>query len=117
MPDYNKSTLKEIRQQLRNSATPAEKALWKLLKGRQLANYKFRRQHSIDNFIVDFYCPYRMLAIELDGQVHYNFSSQENDRERDAYLASKGIKVVRFENKLVFEQPEYVLSEILKLLV
>ena len=117
MPEYNKPALKQIRQHLRNNATPAERALWKLLKGKQLANFKFRRQHSIDNYIVDFYCPYRMLVIELDGEVHNNFAAKENDNERDAYLNSQGITVLRFENKLVFEQPSFVIAEILKYLI
>lgn len=117
MPIYNKLSLKQIRQELRNNATPAERALWKLLKGKQLANFKFRRQQGIDNYIVDFYCSYRMLAIELDGEVHNNPINQENDADRDAHLNALGITVLRFENKLVFEQPDVVVTEILKHLV
>lgn len=114
---YSKPSLKQIRQQLRNNATPAEKALWKLLKSSQLAGFKFRRQHSINNYIVDFYCTHRSLAIELDGEVHNNPINRENDLERDKYLMSVGVTVIRFENKLVFEQPDFVIAEILRHLV
>ena len=83
-----------------------------LLKNRKLEGRKFRRQHSIDNFIVDFYCPGEKLAIELDGQVHFNPVTEENDDKRDKILKSYGIKVLRFENKMVFNQEEIVLNAI-----
>ena len=62
---------KELRRLLRNNATPAEKRLWKALQGKQLDGFKFRRQHSIDRYILDFFCPSANLCIELDGQNHY----------------------------------------------
>ena len=62
---------KELRKQLRNNATPAERKLWKALQGKKLDGFKLRRQHSIDRYILDFFCPTANLAIELDGDSHY----------------------------------------------
>jgi very-short-patch-repair endonuclease len=108
----NVSYLKERRKQLRNNLTPAEAALWSSLRNSQLKNRKFRRQHSIGNFIVDFYCPAEKIIIELDGEVHNEPGQAANDFERDEYLKSLGNKILRFENKLVFENMEGLLAEI-----
>ena len=97
---------------MRNDATPAEGELWKYLKGAQLQGRKFRRQHSIGNYVVDFYCPSEKLAIELDGQVHLHAAATEADLERDLVLKGLGIKVIRFENKDIFQHLEAVLQEI-----
>ena len=83
--------------------TPAEATLWKHLQRNQLKGRKFRRQHSIDNFIVDFYCASENLIIELDGAVHLDFAIQNYDLERTQKLEGFGFKLIRFENKLVFE--------------
>ncbi len=104
--------LKLYRNQLRNNLTPAEAKLWSLLKNSQLENRKFRRQHSVGNYILDFYCPSEKLAVELDGQGHFESPQIEYDIARDLYLKSVGITVLRFENKLVFEQTEFVLAAI-----
>ncbi|WP_196893500.1 endonuclease domain-containing protein [Aureivirga marina] len=113
---HNKKELIEHRKKLRNNATPAEAHLWKHLKGRQLNGYKFRRQHSIFNYIVDFYCPLKKLVIELDGNFHYTLDGLIQDKERDNILKEIGITTVRFENKLVFEYTTEVLEIILNTL-
>jgi very-short-patch-repair endonuclease len=78
-----------------------------------LSGRKFRRQHSIENCILDFYCPLEKLAIELDGQRHFEPEGIVKDQKRDAYLLKNyGIRTLRFENKYVFEQTESVLREI-----
>ncbi|WP_439651153.1 endonuclease domain-containing protein [Pontibacter harenae] len=77
-----------------------------------MANRKFRRQHSVGNFILDFYCPSEHLAIELDGQVHQHAAAEQADIERDQALQELGIKVIRFENKEVFNNLQAVLHEI-----
>ncbi len=64
------------------------------------------------NYILDFYCPSEQLAIELDGQVHYSAAATEADQERDQYLRQLNIRVLRFENKEVFESLDAVLHEI-----
>jgi very-short-patch-repair endonuclease len=111
-PIHNIPQLKENRKALRKNLTPAEAALWKMIKSGQLDGRKFRRQHSAGNYILDFYCPSEKLAIELDGAHHFTSNGFENDAERTAFLNSLNIRVIRFENKLVFEQAEYVLEEI-----
>jgi very-short-patch-repair endonuclease len=104
--------LKTFRKKLRNNLTPAEAKFWTLVQNSKLEGRKFRRQHSVGNYILDFYCPSEKLAIELDGEVHFNATAQEKDAERTLFLNYYGIKVLRFENKLVFEQTEQVLDEI-----
>jgi len=111
-PKHNDKYLKDYRKKLRNNLTPAEAKLWTLLKCKQLEGRKFRRQHSIDNFIVDFYCPKEKLVIELDGEVHFNPVSEEKDAQRDSILKNYGITVLRFENKMIFEQQDMVLNAI-----
>jgi len=83
-----------------------------MLQRKKLDGKKFRRQHSVGKYVLDFYCPTEKLAIELDGQGHFETPQGESDAERDIFLKSSGIKVLRFENKLLFESPERVLDEI-----
>ena len=83
-----------------------------MIKNSQLDGRKFRRQHSFGGYILDFYCSSEKLAIELDGEVHYNASVAERDFERDLFLKYFGILVLRFENKLVFESGSWVLDRI-----
>lgn len=108
----NLKYLKQNRRDLRNNLTPAEASLWTLLKSKQLEGRKFRRQHSVGNYILDFYCTTERLAIELDGAHHFTEEGMQYDEERTAYLNSVDIRVIRFENKLVFIDPEYILKEI-----
>jgi len=79
---------------------------------KQFKGRKFRRQHSIENFIVDFYCSQENLVIELDGEIHKNTTAEEKDRNRDKRLEKLGMKVLRFENKMVFDFLPSVLKEI-----
>ncbi|MGM5470349.1 endonuclease domain-containing protein [Flavobacteriaceae bacterium LMO-SS05] len=109
---HNRKYLMERRKALRNNSTSAEAALWKHLRRSQLDGRKFRRQHSIENYIVDFYCASEQLIVELDGSVHFNFVQQNKDRERTKRLETLGFRVVRFENKEVFENLTSVLGEI-----
>jgi very-short-patch-repair endonuclease len=97
MPDYihNIGYLRSARRLLRNKLTPEEAILWNFLKNNKLG-YKFRRQHSAGNFVMDFYCAEKRLAIELDGGQHLD--NIEHDQERTNYLESVGIKVIRFWN-------------------
>jgi very-short-patch-repair endonuclease len=92
--------------------TPAEQVLWDHLRGRRLDDLKFRRQHPLGPFIVDFFCPAHRLVVELDGEVHdYQL---ENDRDRTCYLKSQGYQVIRFRNAEVERDIESVLTPILK---
>ena len=108
----NIPTLRTFRKALRSNLTPAEARLWSMLKDSQLQGRKFRRQHSFSGYILDFYCSSEKLGVELDGEVHYNERAAEYDYERKLFLKYFGISVLRFENKLVFEEPEWVLSRI-----
>ncbi|GAB3857412.1 endonuclease domain-containing protein [Hymenobacter terrigena] len=103
---------KDERRTLRNNLTPAEAKLWSALKSSQLANRKFRRQHSIGEFILDFYCPQEKLAVELDGAGHFTASGNLHDAARTDYLNAAGIRVIRFENKLIWSALESVLQSI-----
>ena len=109
---HNLPHLKHLRKELRNEGTSAEAVLWTYLKNKQLSGRKFRRQHSIKNFIVDFYCPKEALIIELDGQEHYTVSGQASDELRDQHLTLMGFRILRFENKAVLECIDAVLDEI-----
>ena len=108
----NIKQLKETRQHLRTHGTSAEAELWKHLKNKQLNDRKFRRQHSIENYIVDFYCSKEKLIIELDGDSHGDYIQIQRDEKRDERLSHWGYKVLRFENRFVFQDIEWVLSEI-----
>jgi very-short-patch-repair endonuclease len=110
----NLNYLKTNRKALRSNLTPAEAGLWKLLQGSKLDGKKFRRQHSVGNYILDFYCPSQKLAIELDGAGHFTEEGIAKDEERTKYLNECGIKVIRFENKLVFDKTDWVIDEIKK---
>jgi len=112
MHKNNKPYLKKARKQLRSNGTSAEATLWLHLKNKQLDGRRFRRQFSIDNCILDFYCPSEKLAVELDGAHHYTPAGMASDINRDGFLNDMGVVVLRFENKLVFENIDYVLSEI-----
>ena len=96
--------------ELRKNMTPAEIELWKQLKSKQILGLRFRRQHPIDIFIVDFYCHNVKLVIELDGGIHSNPENKEYDDNRTAELERHGIKVIRFNNEEVFEDLEKVVS-------
>lgn len=107
----NSPKQRENRNELRQHATLAEIALWRLLKGRSVKGLKFRRQHGVGPYILDFYCPELKLCIELDGESHSN--KTEYDDARTEYLNTMGkIQVLRFENRVVLENPGTILEEI-----
>jgi very-short-patch-repair endonuclease len=92
---HSNNNFKPRRSELRNNATLQEKILWSYLRKNRL-KYKFRRQHSIGPYIVDFYCPEKRLVIEIDGSQHNE--NQEYDRERTLHLENLGHRVLRFWN-------------------
>jgi len=97
---------------LTKNQTPAEGLLWSKLRSRQLYGFKFRRQHPIDKYILDFYCTEAHLAVEIDGGQHAEDESRKKDEFRTAYLREKGIRVIRFWNDDVLNHLDDVLSEI-----
>ena len=94
---------------LRNNMTEEELILWSELKHSKLNGYKFRRQHSIGYYILDFYCPQKKIGIELDGTQHYQNDNFEYDQNRDAFLKACGVIVLRFTN---IEVKKYLLKVI-----
>jgi very-short-patch-repair endonuclease len=97
---------------LRNSMTPAECLLWQRLRRKQLSGYRFRRQHPVNEFIVDFFCPDAQMVIEIDGEVHDDPSQKERDLERTRILNRFGLKVLRFSNAEVIGDIDSVLEKI-----
>lgn len=92
---YNPN-LKALARELRNNSTLAEVLLWNELKRKQMKGYDFHRQKPIDNYIVDFFCPRLMLAVEIDGDSH--FARGTEDAERQQRLERLGIRFVRFDD-------------------
>jgi len=88
--------------------------LWSILQHSNLGGYKFRRQHSVGSYILDFYCPSEKLAVELDGDSHFTDEAIEYDRERTAYLNALNIKVIRFLNTDVYNNLNVVCEQILE---
>ena len=89
---------------LRQTMTDAERKLWYHLRNRHLSGHKFRRQHEIDHYIVDFACTAAMLTVELDGGQH--IGQQEYDERRTRHLEAKGYRVLRFWNNDVLMKIE-----------
>ncbi len=108
----NKPELAEKRKDLRKNPTKAEYAFWQLVKNRHFEKKKFRRQHSIGNYIIDFYCPELALAVEIDGGYNLLPEQREADTEKDEYLKRNGIKTVRFKNEEVLQNPEGVITHL-----
>lgn len=109
---HNRKYLENYRRFLRRNLTPSEAKLWNVLKGKRLGR-KFRRQHSIGNYIVDFYCPEEKLVIEVDGVQHYTPYGELSDEERDKYLEQLDIKVLRIPNEVVQYKIEIAIDAIL----
>jgi very-short-patch-repair endonuclease len=108
---HNLLDKKTLRQKLRRRATPAEKLLWKSLKN-SAVGAKFRRQHSVGSYVLDFYCPEHKLAIEVEGRIHDDVLIGDYDAERQSYLESQGIRVLYFKNRELLELTEYVVGVI-----
>ena len=112
----NAFRLIEEAKRMRKEPTDAEAALWELLRDKKLGD-KFRRQHLIDDFIVDFVCLSKNLVIEVDGGYHNDPTQKEYDEQRTLYLNEKGFKVIRFTNEEVLGNTEAVLTKIKQELV
>ena len=126
-PDFNRGVgegagesdarkMKDLARKLRKNQTETEARLWAQLRDRRLKGFKFRRQHPIGRYIVDFYCPEKRLVIELDGGGHAEDEQKQSDKKRDEWLKQKGISVFRFWNNIVWDNLEGVLKTILKAL-
>jgi len=108
---HNLGDKKTLRQKLRRAPTRAERALWRALRRSALGN-KFRRQHGVGRYVLDFYCPELKLAIELEGGVHRDEIRSELDEQRYVYLKEQGIRVLYFRNEVVYEYMDRVIETI-----
>jgi len=106
--------LKDYAKKMRNQPTEAEALLWDVLKGKQLDGYKFRRQHIIGNYIIDFICLKENLIIEVDGLIHQLPENKVSDSERTAWLEKEGYRVIRFTNNEVLSNLDFVLKSTLE---
>ena len=110
---FNNKKLAKRRKELRSQAIAPEAVLWTFLQKRQLLGKRFRRQQSIGPYVVDFYCRECRVIVELDGQRHYEPLAEEYESQRTRYLEQEfGMKIVRFENKVLYENPAAVLETI-----
>ncbi|QPD04234.1 MAG: hypothetical protein Nkreftii_002008 [Candidatus Nitrospira kreftii] len=107
---YDFTGLVETARILRKAQTSAENLFWELVRDRQFMGLKFRRQHQLGDYIVDFYCHEQRLVIELDGGIHSE--KRKKDHKRDAWMEAQGFTVLRFRNEQLVEDPESVLTAI-----
>ena len=109
---YNRQQEKEKRRELRQNETYAEKCIWSQLRNRSFLGLKFKRQFSIDRYIIDFYCPEHKIAIEVDGSVHDMEEVKTNDKQRQTILESYGVKFIRVTNEEYFGNPNKAFDRI-----
>ena len=109
---YNKSSETGKRRNLRQHQTNAEELVWRFIRNRQLLGYKFKRQFSVDHFVIDFYCSELKLAIELDGGSHLNEEQRKKDIVRQKYLESFQIKFIRIKDEELMGNPNKAFGKI-----
>jgi very-short-patch-repair endonuclease len=113
-PPQNKDLyLKYRAREMRRKPTWGEETMWDILRSRRLTNLKFRRQHKVGPYIVDFYCAEKKLAIEIDGLIHEKAGYRDYDAVRTTDLRERGLRILRFTNTQVCFELKFVLSEII----
>ena len=100
------------RRELRHNTTPAEKLFWSKVANRAFQNLKFRKQHGIGPYVVDFYCAEKKLIVEIDGDSHATDRDIENDQERTKYLVGLSYEIVRYQNRDVINNVEGVFEDL-----
>jgi len=108
---HNLKIQKERRRELRSRMTKAEIIFWSRIKNKQLG-YKFRRQHSIGKYIVDFYCSELNLIIEIDGGIHFISENIEKDKSREEYFKKLGFEIIRYTNLDILNNLNQVLFDL-----
>jgi len=103
--------------ELRKNITKAEKLVWEKVRKKQILGLRFRRQHPIDKYIVDFYCHPARLVVEIDGDIHLKPENKELDKIRNKDLENLDLMVIRFTNKQVFENLDEVVNAITSTIV
>ena len=109
---FNKKSETKKRKELRHQMSKAEVVLWTQLKGKKMQGHKFRRQYGVGPYVLDFYCPKLRLAIEIDGDSHFQAGAEEYDRDRQALIEKLGIRFLRFTNLGVYESLNGVLEKV-----
>ena len=109
---FNKPSETKKRRKLRQHQTNAEELAWRFLRNRQMLGYKFKRQYSVNHFVIDFYCPELKLAVEIDGGSHINPEQQKKDVIRQKYLEAFHIKFVRIKDEELFSNSNKAFSKI-----
>ena len=112
MRTHDLSSHLDTRRILRNNPTPAEEQLWYKLRGKRLEGFKFRRQHGIGRYIVDFFCPQIRLIIEIDGSIHEHEQVVVYDSLRAKEFEQSGFLVLRFSNEQVLHEIDQVIDSI-----
>jgi very-short-patch-repair endonuclease len=102
----------ELARELRKTMTPTEEFLWEKLRNRRFMGLKFRRQHPVEIFVVDFICIEKYLVIEVDGEIHLTPEQSEWDENRTAEIEKYGLTILRFTNEEVMNQTDKVLEKI-----
>ncbi len=108
---FNKKSMQEIRRKLRNDMTFTEKVVWLHIRKKQLG-VRFLRQYSIDNYVIDFYCPALKLALEIDGAIHLESDVKEKDEIRENHIAQYGIRFLRITNEELYSNPNKTFQSI-----
>ena len=106
--------IKTLAKSLRRKQTPSEERLWKILRNGNMNGLKFRRQHPLSNYIVDFYCHELKLVIEVDGDIHEKPEVKKRDEIREAAIKELGITVVRVSNEDVYFHSDFIVMKILE---
>ena len=89
---FNKKSETKKRKELRHQMSKTEVLVWSYLKGKQMGGYKFRRQYGVGPYVLDFYCPKLKLAIEIDGDSHFQDGAEEYDKDRQALIEKLGLR-------------------------
>ncbi|HET9597192.1 MAG TPA: endonuclease domain-containing protein [Anaeromyxobacteraceae bacterium] len=105
------STL-DFRRSLRRGSTAAERRLWALLRAKRLTGFKFRRQHPVGPYVIDFFCQERAVAVEADGGQHFTDDGLRRDEARDQFLATRDVRVLRFTDRQVLAETSWVVESI-----
>ena len=112
MVSDSKNDSLDLCRDFRKNPTKAEACLWEILRAKRLDGHKFRRQHPMKDYILDFYCPELKIAVEVDGQIHMDKEQLKYDQERTNTLMESGISVIRFWNSEVINDLPSVINRI-----
>lgn len=114
---FTLSQYTSLRRKLRQQPTRAEAFLWFHLRNKKLLGYKFRRQHGVGRYVLDFFCAKLMLGIEVDGATHLDPAKKEHDEVRQRWIEAQGVRIVRFTDNEILADPDAVLEKLRQLIL